>query len=136
MRSVLNISEAASLALHSMALLASRGSEPHPVRELAETIGASEHHLAKVLQRLARSGLVKARRGPGGGFELARPAGDITLLEVLETIDGPLRPSDCLMGTPGCMGDVCIMGDLVASINRMVGRHLAATKLAEFEGVY
>jgi len=136
MKSVLNISEAASLALHSMALLASRQGRPQSVKVLATKIGASEHHLAKVLQRLSHAGLVRARRGPGGGFELALPAGEITLLDVFETIDGPLRPTDCLMGSPECMGEVCILGDLLVSINRTVERHLASTRLAEFEGVY
>ncbi|MCF8044104.1 MAG: Rrf2 family transcriptional regulator, partial [Desulfarculaceae bacterium] len=72
MQQLLKISEAASLALHTMGLLASRPGEQVPTRELAARLKVSEAHLAKVMQRLGRAGLVRSQRGPKGGFALER----------------------------------------------------------------
>ena len=50
---------------------------------------------AKILRRLAKAGLLVATRGTNGGFALARPASEITLLHVVEAIEGPLGMTDC-----------------------------------------
>ena len=79
---VMAISEMLSLALHSMVLIALQQEEYVNVRQLAAATGASETHLAKVLQRLAKTGLLRSLRGPKGGFTLAKPASELTLLNV------------------------------------------------------
>ncbi|TAJ22543.1 MAG: Rrf2 family transcriptional regulator [Nitrospirae bacterium] len=61
---------------------------------------AEEHHipvelLAKVLQALAKHGIVESQNGPKGGYLLARNAGTITIAQVLEAIEGPLGIADC-----------------------------------------
>ncbi|MHC4742097.1 MAG: RrF2 family transcriptional regulator [Planctomycetota bacterium] len=47
-------------------------------------------YLLKILQQLVRGNILRSKRGPRGGFTLARPAGKITMLQVLETVDGPM----------------------------------------------
>ena len=47
-------------------------------------------YLVKILQQLARAGILRSKRGPHGGFSLARRAEDITLLQIVEAVDGPL----------------------------------------------
>ena len=59
MASIVQISEAASLALHSMALLAASPDRPLTVKDITARTGVSEAHLSKVMQRLAKAGLVK-----------------------------------------------------------------------------
>jgi Rrf2 family protein len=130
MPGVLRISEAASLGLHAMMVLARDSSRMYSAGDLSEVLKVSEAHLAKVLQRLARVGLVKSTRGPHGGFVLGRPADEISLLEVYEAIDGPLGPVECLLHAPVCKGGQCIFGDLIHSISRQIGEHLAKTKLS------
>lgn len=66
-----------------------------PRRTLAEHYALPEAYLAKHLKALARAGLLTATPGPNGGFRLARPAGQITALEVLEAIDGSAAPFLC-----------------------------------------
>ena len=128
---MLGISEAASLALHAAALLAADGAGRIAARELAQTMGASEAHLAKVLNRLSRAGIVRLSRGPGGGAELARSAAEISLLEVYQAVEGPLRNRTCLLAKPICDGQCCLLGGLLAATNRQVGEHLAKTRLSE-----
>jgi Rrf2 family protein len=59
-----------------------------PTARLAEFHGVPGAYLAKHLQALSRAGIVEAVTGPGGGYRLARPASDITMLDVVEAIDG------------------------------------------------
>jgi len=134
MAKLLRISDGASLALHTMALLASVKAGRLSAREIADRLAASRAHLSKVLQRLARAGLVWSVRGPRGGFSLARPAEEVTLLDVYEAIDGPLDDSTCLLGAPVCSGKNCLLGDLVEAVNLHVRVRLAGTRLRDVAG--
>jgi len=67
MRNLLGLSEAASLALHAVAYLARRPGVRVPSAQLAADLCVSHAHLTKVIQRLARGGIVRTARGPGGG---------------------------------------------------------------------
>src|SRR5262245_31101466 len=60
------------------------------LREISRATAISEAFLAKIFQKLVRSGLVRSRRGFRGGFFLARPASQITLREVIEALEGPI----------------------------------------------
>ncbi len=131
MSKVLRISEAASLALHAMALLAARPGERWGTRRIADYLRASTFHLSKVLQRLAHVGLLTSVRGPKGGFMLARPAETITLLEVYEAIEGPLTASECLLDEPVCRFRRCILGGLVGQLNRRIKDYLAHRRLSQ-----
>ena len=136
MANVLRISEAATLALHTLALLASRPNEILSTHKIATRLEASEAHLAKVLQRLARMGLVRSIRGARGGFMLGRDPADVTLLEAYEAIDGPLRPNTCLMGHKVCRDKGCILGSLLEEINRDVKQHLSGQRLSELTHIF
>ena len=132
MSTVLKISDAASLALHTAALLAARLDEVQSTRSMAEELDVSEAHLSKVLQRLTKVGLVTSVRGAHGGFQLAGDPEEVTLLEVYEAIDGPLRPSACLLGSHrACDGKGCILGDLLGSMNDQVESHFASRRLSD-----
>jgi len=135
MSSVVKISDAASLALHAMVYLAARAAAPSSAGEMAKAFCASKAHLSKVLQWLARAGLVRSVRGPKGGFVLAQPAGEVTLLRVYEAVEGPLEPARCLLGSPACNGQ-CILGDLLESIDMRVRRRLEATALSDLAHVF
>lgn len=136
MAGFVKITEASSLALHAISYLASYCKvKPCTARELAASFRVSEHHLAKVLQRMSREGLLTSTRGPRGGFALARPAEDISLLEVVEAVDGPYRAGTCLFDVPICRGDACILGDLLEKLNSLVLDYLRNTKVADVTGI-
>jgi len=133
---LLRISEAASLAMHTMALLAANRGRLLSTRRIARRLRASQAHLSKVLQRLTRAGLVEPVRGPKGGFRLSDDPDTITLLQVYEAIEGPLEPTDCLLDIRLCKGNGrrCLLGNLLQVVNRRVRERLAQTRLSEIAG--
>jgi len=136
MSNILKISEAVSLALHSTVFLAANPNELISTREIAAMLHVSEAHLSKVLQRLARAGIVRAIRGPKGGFKLVKPAHETTLLEVYESIEGTLIPNTCLFDSAICEGDACILGGLLETVDRQVRDYLVKTKLDDLTSIY
>jgi Rrf2 family protein len=70
---------------------------------MAETYGLPGGLLAKVLQRLAQEGFVASQHGKKGGYTLARPAGKISVAEVVEAIDGTLSLTECSSAEGACL---------------------------------
>jgi Rrf2 family protein len=70
--------------------------------QLADATGTSRAFLGKIMQRLVAARLVVSHRGRDGGFELARPARDISLLDVVTALEGRLCLNQCLPGGTGC----------------------------------
>ncbi len=64
--------------------------------EIAEAKGMPKAYLAKIFQVLSGKGLVRSLRGKDGGFVLARPSRSITLLEIIEAVEGPVCVNDCI----------------------------------------
>lgn len=131
MANVLNISEAASLAIHSTALLAQKIGRLVSTKDIASELHVSEAHLSKVLQRLSKVGIVKAIRGPRGGFSLGKPASEIALIDIYEAIEGPFAPTRCLLNPEVCDGKGCILGGFLESVDKQFRNYLAKTKLNE-----
>lgn len=128
---MLKISEATSLALHTASLLAAHPDRQVSTKEIASLFQISGAHLSKVLQQLGRHGLVKSSRGPGGGFRLNKSAGEISLLDVYEAIDGPFQWQKCLLGHPACPIHRCLLGGLLESVNQQVWDYLSNTRLSQ-----
>jgi len=133
MTSILKISEAASLAMHALAFMAQNEDMSFTVKNLASCIKGSEFHLSKVLQRLARSGILTSVRGPKGGFSLSGNWEDTTLLEVYEILEGPLDMQTCITGNLGCRIEVCILGGLVESVNSQFTNYMGSVTLRDFK---
>ena len=131
MYKVVSLSEAASLAIHSLVLIA-RSGELINVGTIAETMGSSRNHLAKVMQRLVKEGFVRSTRGPSGGFVLNRRPEEITLLEIYECIEGPIIPSGCPLNRQVCPNNKCLMGGIITQTTNMIKEYLAERYLSEF----
>jgi Rrf2 family protein len=67
-----------------------------PLSEISENQNVPEKFLAKIFQSLSRSGLIRSHRGVKGGFTLGKPSDQITIREIVESIQGPYRISRCL----------------------------------------
>lgn len=75
------------------------------IQEIAEKQEVPKSYLSKIMQNLTRAGLVKSRRGARGGFHLARPAGEITLRQAIEAVEGPIFLNVCLIRKGECHRD-------------------------------
>lgn len=87
--------------LRMLMRLASAPDRAFSTAELAEEFGLSRNHLTKIMQRLARGGLVTTRRGSGGGGTLARPAKDISLGSVVRLLEEGQPLVECLDASGG-----------------------------------
>jgi Rrf2 family protein len=73
-----------------------------PLGTLAAAVAVPESFLSKVLQTLTRAGLLISRRGTAGGFELMPGSAHITMLDVIQAVDGPIQLNICLHNDGGC----------------------------------
>jgi Rrf2 family protein len=88
----MNLSPWSAYALHALVFLARQDTAPViPAHELARACGNPDLCLLPALKRLAAAGVLHAVKGPHGGYRLARPPEDISVLEVVEALTGPLR---------------------------------------------
>ena len=111
----------ASRALLSLALHASDG--PTSVRDIAERTGLPQPYLEQILLALKGAGLVRSKRGVGGGYVLAREAAEITLAEIVSAVDGPIQAGD--FGRPHTNGACDHEGQCVLlAIWGDVGEHM------------
>ncbi len=125
------ISEAGSIALHAMVMLSRNPGRLVRIKEIADTFSFSEAHLAKVLGRLVRAGLVEGTRGPSGGYKLSAPPDDISLFEIYEVIEGKQKHNKCMFSIALCDGSVCSLGGYFLKVAGDVEKHLSNTKLSD-----
>lgn len=121
------ISQACKYGLRAMVYLAEHGAQPVLSRDIARELRIPEHFLAKILQDLSKNRLLDSFKGRGGGFCLARAPDQITLLEVVEAIDGPDFGQGCVLGLPECSDESpCPLhyqwSDIRATILQMLSR--------------
>jgi Rrf2 family protein len=102
-------------------------------RELSDRSGVPANYLSKILLLLKRSNLVSAVRGAGGGYRLARPAGEILLVEVLEIFDPVRAHPRCLLDIGHACSDeqACSAHHKWRSVRREYIDFIATTTLAE-----
>lgn len=132
MAKIVSLSEAVSIALHSMILICRSRGDSVNVDKLAEATGSSRHHVAKVMQRLSKEGFVGSYRGPKGGFYLLRDAKKILLLEIYEAIEGKLVPTKCPMDKPICSFDKCFMNNITYNLTEQFIQYMKSQTLANF----
>lgn len=129
--SLLRISEAASIALHAMMMLAKNNDKLLSVKEISKELDISANHLSKVMQRLNKAGFIESIKGYNGGFRLSVDPEKVTFLEIYELFDGKLQGVDCLLSRDASSCK-CIFGGLIASINKQVKEKFESTKLSDF----
>jgi len=115
MAKVFSLSEAASIALHGVILIAQE-KEGLNVIKIAERTDTSKHHVAKVMQRLVKAGYLTSQRGPSGGFVLRKKPEEINFLDVYEAIEGPIEITSCPMDKQICPFDKCIMNNVTSKM--------------------
>lgn len=125
------ISQTVEYALRAVVYLADQGGEPRTVGEIAAVTHVPVAYLAKVLQELARAGLVASRRGLGGGFTLARAPAALTIWDVAEAVDPLQRIRSCPLGLDAHRTRLCPLHRRLDDAMAEVERAFRATTVAE-----
>ncbi len=105
-------------------------------REIARKHGIPQALTAKLLQRLARRGLIASHHGTKGGYQIARPASQITLREVVEAIEGPCGLTDCLTSNhDNCPHQgTCTVQEPLSFVHQQIAAILEGTTLESLSG--
>ena len=99
---------------------------------IAEALATPPHFLAKILQKLARNGLLKSYRGPTGGFVLAKAPEDITLLDIVDALEGISSYERCAVGLAECSDEMpCPMHDSWRGLREQVMEYLRSRTVAD-----
>ncbi|MCB1257153.1 MAG: Rrf2 family transcriptional regulator [Microthrixaceae bacterium] len=131
----------ASRALLSLALHGSEG--PTSVRDIAERTGLPQPYLEQILLALKGAGLVRSKRGVGGGYILARPAEEMSLAQIVSAVDGPIQAGD--FGQPHTDGScdhegqcvlLAIWQDVGAQMKSLLDDYSLADLVAITEGAH
>ena len=128
------LSQTAEYALRAMLILAQGDSRAHTVQEIARASRVPLDYLAKILNSLSRAGLVTAQRGRGGGFQPARPADEITILEVIAAVDPIKRIRTCPLGIAAHGANLCLLHRKLDDALRVVEEAFASTTLQSLLG--
>jgi len=129
---LVNISEAASLAIHSMALIAS-SNERLNAKRISEILHVSQNHLAKILQVLAKNEYLVSNRGPGGGFTFKKNADQISMLEIYQLIEGSIDCQFCGITENQCPFITCIFGGKPDKLTHEFVEYLTNTKISDLK---
>jgi Rrf2 family protein len=117
-----------SLALHD------GGGQPTSVRDIAERTGLPQPYLEQILLALKGAGLVRSKRGVGGGYVLARPPAELTLGQIVSAVEGPIQAGD--FGEPHQNGACdhegqCVLLAVWSDVGEYMRRHLDSFTLAD-----
>jgi Rrf2 family protein len=130
---LLRLTKKADYGLIAMKHLAERGHRGAcSAKDVAEAYGLPQEALAKILQRLAKAGLLLSQHGTKGGYTLARAARLISAFEVIRAIDGPLFITSCVTVRGECeQTERCIVREPLRQVNRRIEEVLKRTMLSD-----
>ena len=127
------LSQTAEYALRAMISLARGG--PHTAQDVAADARVPLDYLSKILNALGRAGLVSAQRGRGGGFQAARPANQISVLEVVTAVDPVRRIHTCPLGLAAHGTNLCPLHRKIDDAARSIEDAFRITTIGSLTGV-
>jgi Rrf2 family iron-sulfur cluster assembly transcriptional regulator len=120
----MKLSTRARYALRMMVEISRQATEDSPalsLKEIAETMDVSRRYLEQLAIALKNAVLVRGKQGKGGGYRLARPAGDILVGEIIEASIGPINIVDCVLEPGACdKSDECGCRSIYCDINARI----------------
>ncbi len=125
------LSDATEYGLRAIVWLSNQPEGPHKLHAIAEATGSAPGYLIKVLQALAKSGIVSAHRGTTGGYALSRDPKSLSVLEVISAIDPIERILSCPLGLPAHALALCPLHQRIDDSLATIERDFARTTIAE-----
>jgi Rrf2 family protein len=130
----MKLTRASSYALHAVAHMAAVGEDrPLASHHIAGARGIPDRYLLKVLKPLVSARILRSVRGPNGGYRLAKPATKITMLEVVEAVDGPIRGQATLVGE-GKDGLDARLESICDHAAEQARKHLGKVRISDLAG--
>ena len=127
----MQITRETDYAIRCVCYLAGKKDEVTMMDEIARSKTIPKSFLAKILQRLAKAKIVKSYRGVKGGFQLARKPKEISLLDVIEAIEGPIVMNKCAIDKRMCdLSDTCSVHPVWVELRKMVEKRLKKSDFA------
>jgi Rrf2 family protein len=129
----MQITRETDYAIRCVHFLSSREDGTLIVDKIAEQMCIPKTFLAKILQKLVKAGIVKSFRGAKGGCQLTRKPADITLLDVVEAIQGPVAMNACALDSSVCgLSSKCAVHPVWVEVRKEVETILRKKNFAEF----
>lgn len=129
---MLKLTKKADYGLIALKHLAVNGQESASAKEIADTYGVPLPLLSKILQRLAKAGFLRSEHGTNGGYRLARDPRDITALEVIRSIDGPIVLTACFTEHGACTHtDKCNVREPLRKVHEGILRLLSGITISD-----
>jgi Rrf2 family protein len=130
---MLKLTKKADYGLMALKYLAEHPETPAmSAKDLADAYGIPAQLLAKVLQRLTKTGLLRSHAGMNGGYALARDAREISAFEVILAIDGPFFITSCTKGAKGCdLTPNCTIKEPLARVNDTIAGVLKSISIQD-----
>ena len=126
----MKLSPAAEFGIRGVAVLAEDyGKGPLSLAEICRRRKIAREYLVKIFAALVRARLVRAVRGKHGGYVLARPPSKITLLQVIEAVEGPITLNYCTYSPPRCDETGCPIRDVWRDLQKTVRKRLASVTM-------
>jgi FeS assembly SUF system regulator len=133
---MLRISKLTDYATVILAVLAELPEQVQTATALAEQTHIAAPTVSKLLKQLQRAGLVASTRGLHGGYQLARPATQISAAAILDALEGPVALTDCSAGHGNCeIEGTCRVGRVWQRLNLAIRRSLYEVSLAQLAGI-
>lgn len=133
---MLRISKLTDYATVILACLATHNERLYTASEIAELTHLSAATVAKLLKKLNRGGLVSSERGSHGGYQLAKPASDISAAAILDALEGPFALTECSGKHSTCnLAGSCDVGHSWQRVNAAIHRALNDVSLAQLAGM-
>ncbi len=125
------ISQTTEYALRAVVWLAANRAKPLTAHQIAEATRVPEGYLAKILQGLARAGMLYSQRGLGGGFTLARSPSSLTMWEVVQAVDPLKRIHSCPLGFEAHADTLCPLHEQLDNTIAMIEKTFSACKIGK-----
>ena len=133
---MLPLSQTTGYAVRALRCLQEPGGQPVLVEAIAESTGIPRSYLSKLIHKLAKKGLVVARRGHHGGVVLAKASSEITVEDLTDAIDGVAWQKRCLMGMIGCTAEKpCNLHAFWEETRDKIMERLRSVTLADLAGL-
>jgi FeS assembly SUF system regulator len=133
---MVRISRLTDYATVLLAALAQQPQRLQTATSLAEQTRIAAPTVSKLLKQLQRAGLVVSTRGLHGGYQLARPATEISAAAILDALEGPVALTDCSVGAGQCeIEETCRVGRVWQRLSLAIRRSLYDVSLAQLAGI-